>query len=222
MTEASRPAPFLVADDRALDFLNSVAAPWGREIEWLSDGRDLLAWLEQAGLVPAAVVRQFREVAVRGELDAIAVQARELREWFRAFVDDHAGRPLRSSVFADLDLINGLLAGDDGYYQIEARSLPGQGGDPGGSALRWRQERRWRSPDSLLLPLAEAMGALICHADFARVKNCEGATCTLWFHDVSKNHTRRWCSMAVCGNRAKAATHRAKKQSARSESGQSD
>lgn len=70
------------------------------------------------------------------------------------------------------------------------------------------------SPDALLLPLAEAMGDLICHADFEQVKICEGPTCTLWFNDVSKNHTRRWCSMAVCGNRAKAAAHRAKNRSA--------
>jgi predicted RNA-binding Zn ribbon-like protein len=40
---------------------------------------------------------------------------------------------------------------------------------------------------------------------FTLVRKCEGTTCTLWFLDVSKAHARRWCSMAVCGNRAKAA-----------------
>ena len=36
-----RPAPFFIGDDLALDFLNSIAAPWGEEIEWLGSGRDL-------------------------------------------------------------------------------------------------------------------------------------------------------------------------------------
>ena len=171
--------------------------------------------LLMTGLVPRAVLTQFRKEAVRGELDAVAAQACELREWFRAFVSDHAGQPLQSSALVDLETINLLLARDEKYRQIEARSLSKQDGDPNWSGLRWREERRWHSSDALLLPLAEAMGDLVCHADFARVRNCEGPTCTLWFHDVSKNHTRRWCSMAVCGNRAKAAAHRARKRSAR-------
>ena len=56
MTETARPEPFFIADDHALDLLNSVATPWGTEIEWLGDGRDLLAWLEQAGC-PATRLR---------------------------------------------------------------------------------------------------------------------------------------------------------------------
>jgi predicted RNA-binding Zn ribbon-like protein len=70
--------------------------------------------------------------------------------------------------------------------------------------------RHWRTPDALLLPIAEAMGDLVCRKDFRLVRRCQGPTCTLWFHDVSKAHARRWCSMAVCGNRAKAAAHRAR------------
>ena len=46
--------------------------------------------------------------------------------------------------------------------------------------------------------------------DFSLVRKCEGEGCTLWFLDLSKAHARRWCSMAVCGNRAKAAAHRAR------------
>ena len=211
MTETARPAPFFLADDRALDFLNSVAAPWGNEIDWICDGQDLLAWLELAALVPTSVLEQFRKEAAQGELDAVAAQARELREWFRAFVGDHAGRPLQSKTLDDLVTINRLLARDDSYRQIEAWK-PQHESDMDGPALRWKRGRRWGSLDTLLLPLAEAMGDLACRGDFERVKKCEGPTCTLWFRDVSQNHTRRWCSMAVCGNRAKAAAHRARKR----------
>ena len=76
--------------------------------------------------------------------------------------------------------------------------------------MRWRAKRRWDSSKSLLLPIAEAMGDLVCQKDFTLVRKCEGPTCTLWFLDVSKGHGRRWCSISVCGNRAKAATHRAR------------
>ena len=214
MTETARPTPFFLAEDYALDFLNSVASPWGSKIEWIGDGHDLLAWLELAGLVPVSVLTQFRKEAVREELDAVAAQARELREWFRGFVSDHAGQPLRSTALVDLGTLNRLLARDNSYRQIEAWNSPQQNGDTNGPALRWRQDRRWRSVKALLLPLVDAMGDLLCRADFERVKKCEGSTCTLWFYDVSRNHTRRWCSMAVCGNRAKAAAHRAKKRSA--------
>jgi predicted RNA-binding Zn ribbon-like protein len=40
-----------------------------------------------------------------------------------------------------------------------------------------------------------------------RLRQCEHERCVLWFLDTSRNGTRRWCSMASCGNRAKAARH---------------
>jgi predicted RNA-binding Zn ribbon-like protein len=79
-----------------------------------------------------------------------------------------------------------------------------------GIGLRWQATRHWRSPKALLVPIAEAMGDLVCQKDFTLVRRCEGPTCTLWFLDVSKGDARRWCSMAVCGNRAKATAHRAR------------
>jgi predicted RNA-binding Zn ribbon-like protein len=207
-----RPAAFFIGDDLALDFLNSVAAVWGREIEWLASGSDLVAWLEQAHAVPADVAAHFRANTVSRELDAVAAQARELREWFRSFVNDHAGTPLGRAALRDLAPINRLLERDDSYAQIEKASP--DDADPregdGTRALRWQRRRRWRTPDMLLLPIAEAIGDLVCRKDFTLVRQCEGPTCTLWFHDVSKGHARRWCSMAVCGNRAKAAAHRAR------------
>ncbi|WP_301173871.1 CGNR zinc finger domain-containing protein [Actinomadura geliboluensis] len=41
----------------------------------------------------------------------------------------------------------------------------------------------------------------------ARVKHCAHPDCVLYFFDATKSGTRRWCSMAICGNRAKAARH---------------
>jgi len=46
-----------------------------------------------------------------------------------------------------------------------------------------------------------------------RIRRCQHPACVLWFYDTTRNGTRRWCSMATCGNRAKAHRHydRAKK-----------
>ena len=167
-------------------------------------------WLEQGSLAPAAVIKHFREEASPEELDNLAAKARDLREWFRAIIIDQAGKPLQSAKSIDLTPLNKLLARDDSFYQIEIQPPSQKDETLNGSLLSWRQERRWHSADDLLLPIAKAIGDLICKADFTQIKYCEGSKCALWFYDLSKNQTRRWCSMAICGNRAKAATYRAK------------
>jgi predicted RNA-binding Zn ribbon-like protein len=207
-----------VADAHGLDFLNTVATPSGSHIEWLGDGQDLLAWLEQAGLVPADVAETMRADVVPGELDAVAAQARALREWFRGFVLAHAGSPMEPNALAELGPLNRLLERDDAYGAIAAsethvQTLAVEGAHERASGLHWRWRRRWRTPDTLLLPIAQAMADLVCHADFTQVRSCEGPVCTMLFLDTTKGHARRWCSMALCGNRAKQAAHRARVKS---------
>ena len=198
MSHQHPPAIFL-ADALGLDVLNSVATPVDTPIDWLSDGDGLLSWLEQAGLVPAPSLAAVRDMAMPGELDSVAAQARGLREWFREFVEDRKGRPLAADALHDLQPLNRMLERDEGFAQLVARD---------GEGLELRSLRRWRSPDSLLLPIAEAMARLVCEEDFTQVKACEGPACTLMFVDHTRGHARRWCSMAICGNRAKQAAHR--------------
>src|SRR6516165_11799002 len=114
----TRPAPMFIADARGLDFLNTVAAPWGSNIEWLGHGQDLLAWLEQAGLVEASVAKMMRTNTIPGELDALAAQARILREWFRSFVLAHAGRQINPNVLSELSPLNRLLQRDEAFCEI--------------------------------------------------------------------------------------------------------
>jgi len=195
------PALFL-ADAPGLDFLNSVATPIDTPVEWLDNGEGLLSWLQQAQLVPAGVLEAIRTHALPGELDRLAAQARDLREWFRGFVRAHKGRPLTAADLAELEPLNQLLRRDERYSEIVA---PNNVSEP---VLQWRQARRWNSPEALLLPIAEAMAQLVSEEDFAYVKACEGPTCTLLFADHARGHARRWCSMSLCGNRAKQAAHR--------------
>lgn len=191
------PALFL-ADATGLDFLNSVATPIDMPIDWIADGEGLLSWLEQARLAPADVLADLKAHALPGELDKVADQARALREWFRGFVRHHKGHALELGSLDELAPLNRLLERDEAFGRLQL-----DGGKP---ALR--ANRRWRTPDSLLLPIAEALAQLVSTEDFTHIKNCEGPSCTLTFADHTKSHARRWCSMALCGNRAKQAAHR--------------
>ena len=196
---SASPAIF-VADALALDFLNSVATPVDTPVDWIDDGEGFLDWLDQAGLVPRAVADRLREQAMPGELDGVAAQARSLREWFRDFVKDHKGRPLTARDLQSLEPLNHLLARDSAFNQIEAHSH--------GGPFTFRAARRWPSPEALLQPVGDALARFVCEEDFAEVKACEGPACTLIFVDHTRGHARRWCSMAICGNRAKQAAYR--------------
>lgn len=194
-----RPPAIFVADALGLDFLNSVATPVDTEIDWIDSGDGLLAWLEQARLVPTEALETLRAQAMPGEFDNVAAQARSLREWFRGFVRE---RKLPPEDLRELEPLNRLLERDEGFGRIVAHD---HGSDNG---LELRMMRRWRSPESLLLPIGEALAKFVCEEDFSNVKACEGPACTLMFADHTRGHARRWCSMAICGNRAKQAAHR--------------
>jgi predicted RNA-binding Zn ribbon-like protein len=197
-----RPPAIFVADSLGLDFLNSIATPVDTPVDWLESGDGFLRWLAQAELVPADALVELKERAKPGELDKVADQARALREWFRRFVHKHMGRPLPPKALQELGPLNKLLQHDETFSQISRHR------ERDGDRFELRAMRRWRSPESLLLPIGEALAKFVCEEDFARVKACEGHRCTLVFADHTRMQARRWCSMAICGNRAKQAAHR--------------
>jgi predicted RNA-binding Zn ribbon-like protein len=197
-----KPPAIFIADSLGLDFLNSVATPVDRPIDWLDSGDGLLKWLAQAKLVPAEILDELKLRAMPGELDKVAHQARVLREWLRGFVRKQMGRPLTSKALHELRPLNRLLERDAVFSQI-SRHCRGQG-----VGLELRTVRRWRSPESLLLPIGGAIAKFICEEDFTAVKACDGQSCTLMFADHTRRRARRWCSMAICGNRAKQVAHR--------------
>jgi predicted RNA-binding Zn ribbon-like protein len=197
-----KPPAIFIADSLGLDFLNSIATPVDTPVDWLDSGDGLLRWLAQAKLVPANALDELKVRAMPGELDKVADQARALREWFRRFVHKHMGRPLPPKALQELGPLNKLLQRDEAFSQISRH----HGRD--GGRFELRAMRNWRSPESLLLPIGHALAEFVCEEDFATVKACEGHSCTLVFADHTRRRARRWCSMAICGNRAKQAAHR--------------
>jgi predicted RNA-binding Zn ribbon-like protein len=117
-------------------------------------------------------------------------------------VRKHVGRRLTPRALHELGPLNRLLERDEAFSQISRHRIGA------GDRLELRTMRRWRSPESLLLPVGEAVAKLVCEEDFADVKACQGHRCTLFFADHTRRGARRWCSMAICGNRAKQAAHR--------------
>jgi len=201
MMDNQIPAIF-VADSPGLDFLNSVTTSLDETIDWISDGEGLLSWLEQAGMVPRKVLDAIRLQVMPAELEDVAAQSRDLRDWFREYVRKRMGRPLTIVNPREIVPLNRLLWRDEWGFEILARDSDAT------SSFELRANRRWRSAESLLMPVAEAIARVICDEDFTQVKTCARPGCELMFADHTRGHTRRWCRMATCGNRAKVAAHR--------------
>jgi predicted RNA-binding Zn ribbon-like protein len=200
-----RPAPAFVGDHLAIDFLNTWAAPDGVVVECLNSGADVLAWLEAAEAVDAAVLEQYR-TAPAADLDRLVGDARALRDWWMGFVHRHEGSQLPVDSLHELGTLNDALATDRRFHTVE---LAAAGSD---HPFTLTAERRWQHPADLILPIADAIADMVVNGDFALVRTCASSRCTLHFYDRTKAHSRRWCDMAVCGNRAKAAAHRSRRR----------
>ena len=196
-----RPAPFFVGDSAALDFLNSIAAPRTVEFEWLASGADVLDWMVQSGLSREDEISILRQPRHRSSLDLSAKGIRAFREEFRAFVCSVSEEKKVPDDHPMIERVNRLMqAGDQSLHLVS--------NNPDGGGFGLKIIHRMQTAKDLLPRIAAACAEFIAEADFTNVRRCQGSGCTLFFRDVSKNHKRRWCSMEVCGNRAKAAAYR--------------
>jgi predicted RNA-binding Zn ribbon-like protein len=181
---------FWVGNHPGLDFLNTEAVnDRGERLELLGSWDDLLAWAETAGLVGSNVADACRSMTDR--------HARRLLDW---------ARRLRASARSVLDPASqdhtrsaGKLA--ETLAEVPVRLTYRPEALPGDSPVATTDP-----VDGLRLALAVAvLGAT--RLDRSRIRRCEGDRCVLVYYDTSKNRSRRWCTMAACGNRAKAAAH---------------
>jgi predicted RNA-binding Zn ribbon-like protein len=185
--------PNLIGGALCLDFANTVDprhTPGRRE--YLDSYPALAAWGRHAGAAggdPAA----DGDLAAAGRVLDRAIKLREaLYPLFRAAAE---GRP--------------PAAGDLGVLQAELTlALPHLRvtWSPAGFAREW--ERGSPALDQVLWPVAWSAAELLTHGPLDRIRECPGqGNCGWLFLDLSKNASRRWCDMRVCGNRAKARRH---------------
>ena len=185
----------LIAGALALDFANTASGRGGpQHLEHLREPAHVLAWAEHAGVIDARTVkRAARALAARAPgFEALLEDALALREAIYRIAAALAGK--RSPAEADLALVKVACA-----RAIAAAELA-----PGPEGFRWRWPTDPPVPETILGPLALSAAGLLREGDLTRIKQCAGEHCGWLFFDLTKNKSRRWCEMSVCGNRAKA------------------
>jgi predicted RNA-binding Zn ribbon-like protein len=183
------PLPDAVGGHPALDFCNTRAG-WGdpRPKEYLTAPAVLALWARENGLVRAAGLPRAGARADADELDA------HERALYAC--------ALRRGTSADWDLVSAEAA----RARVLGRLVPGQGEEPAG----------WQLPDDVspaaaaLAVVAAAAEDLLTSSLAAFVAACPGEGCGWLFAD--RRRKRRWCSMAACGNRAKARRYAERRQ----------
>jgi predicted RNA-binding Zn ribbon-like protein len=180
-----------------LDFANT--AEWHRSSnpsEMVNSYSDLVRWSQDAGLFDAGAAQAMLSEADQHPRQAKAVLRRSLslREAIFGIFTSVAGdeKPKES----DLALLNQFL-GDASQAQHLVHTSEG-------FDWVWDQE----TLDRMLGPIARSAADLLTSDDLKRVGVCaDDRGCGWLFFDTSRNHSRRWCSMESCGNRAKAMRH---------------
>ena len=187
-----------------LDLCNTVGGKRGaRTRENLNSFVDFAAWCEQAGLVDKSEGEVLVQVAARRPADAawVLTRARSLREAiyriFCAVANDKDPEP------ADLAQLNSELAGALGRLRVGSSR----------DGFDWQWAKKGGALDEALGPIARSAAELLTSSQMLNhVRQCRGDNCGWLFIDSSKNHSRRWCDMRDCGNRAKVRRHRLKQQ----------
>jgi len=191
-----------IGGELCLDFCNTVGGSReGTPREYMSGYGDLVSWAEQAGLVDETTARNLRKQAMLAPMDGAPVVSRavQLRETiYRIFRGAMLGKIPRK---ADLGLLNSELA------RAQCRLRVG----PAAEGFAWQWSCEEPGLDLPLGPIARsAADVLVNGAMVSRVRQCKGDNCGWLFLDGSKNHSRCWCDMRDCGNRAKVRRHRLK------------
>jgi predicted RNA-binding Zn ribbon-like protein len=188
----------LVGGHPALDLVNTL--DWrfretGPE-EFLASYDDLLRFSEQSGILTPDQTRELRSSAGRRAGARALQRCIELREAIAEIL--YARFDERSPTGASLKVL---------ARSIQAARLQ--------QRLRWKKGRlEWRwgesDPELPVWMLAESASDLLLSETVSSARVCDNPECRWLFLDTSKNHTRRWCDMKVCGNRMKARRFKAR------------
>jgi len=188
----------LLGGRTSLDFANTVDWHASDEpIEYLTSYAALVAWGQHVGILTDRQVQDLLDEAGRhpSEADAIHQRAVVLREAiYRMFAAISGGFPAEED---DLELLNAELSCTLACSRVV---LSGEG-----YAWDWVGEEV--ALDRVLWPVVHDAADLLTSEDLARVGQCADDRCGWLFLDTSRNQSRRWCSMADCGDRAKARRH---------------
>jgi len=168
-----------------LNLLATIGRRGATPVERVPATPDFVAWLTGAGLVQAPVPVSEPELQ----------QMRRLRDAVYAVVD--AARCTRAPTPGAVAVLNSFAAHPPPSPRLAV----------GGRTVTWHSDDPVRG--ALAVPARDAID-LVTGPDLARVRECAAPECRMLFLDSSRGGRRRWCSMARCGNRAKARAHAAR------------
>lgn len=163
----------------------------------------MLDFLEEAEAIGPAEAGRFHALGetAPSRCAGAVVRALELRAVIRQILEAIARkRPVAAEW---IEVVNRALRADGGMEQLVAAG--------GGWRPIFVPERH--DPLVALAPLARSAAELISEGPAAPVRQCANPKCVLFFYDDSRSRRRRWCSMAVCGNRMKVAAHARRRRS---------
>jgi predicted RNA-binding Zn ribbon-like protein len=185
-----------------LDFVNTDGGMHAPDA--IAEFDQLVAWLESAVALDAERAQMMRRRALQQPSGATAalVDARRVRAALRSLAERGAVTP---GVRVDtLNEINRVLGRSAGTRRLEIRvdGTFARSFVPVGDAFA-----------GLMIPIVESAADALILGELPRVRRCADPRCARVFFDGTKNAARRWCDMATCGNRAKAARHRARLKS---------
>jgi predicted RNA-binding Zn ribbon-like protein len=200
-----RPPAFeLVGGRLCLDFCNTLEERGGARVERLRDYASLTGWSWRAGVLSGEEAARLNRAAARNATAAVIVVERALtlretlHDIFLAIASGRRPAP------ANLDDLNEELGRAMGRSQVVATE----------SGFTWLWAEGGRALDSMLWPIARSAADLLTSGgELTAVRECLGEGCGRLFLDTSRNRSRRWCDMRVCGNRAKARRHHARLRS---------
>ena len=199
--DAARGTPdfLFVSGNPALDFVNTRPVLRGQPVELLSDFASVVRWFVAAKVLDQKSGPKFgRRWANTSQARACWRQLLDLREQLRrAILSLESGRGVSRIMLGEL---NRMLAQHPMATQLVALN----------GTLKKEQRFEPQRPADLFAPLLNAAADLFTSIDPRRLRQCE--SCVLHFHDTTKNATRHWCSMRLCGNRAKVAKYAARRR----------
>jgi predicted RNA-binding Zn ribbon-like protein len=207
MPDYTAPAePLIFVGERLwLDFVNSDDSARGRKgarIDALDTFDGYVRWLRSARLLDderaVAMVRRAQQQPTGAS--ASLHESRRTRNVLRALAERGAQPADRATQVAIAE-INRVLGRSAGTRRVESRS-------DGGFVRNFITAGDVFA--GLLIPVIESAADALVNGELARVHRCADPRCARVFYDGSRNGKRRWCEMATCGNRAKAARHRRK------------
>jgi predicted RNA-binding Zn ribbon-like protein len=170
----------------------------------LHEFETFVAWLESATVLDLERAQGIRRRALQQPAGAAAtlIDARRVRATLRVLAE--RGTTAAQVRFEALSEINRVLGRSAGTRRVELRAdgSYARAFVPVGDAFA-----------GLMIPIVESAADAMILGELGRVRRCADSRCPRVFFDRTKNGRRRWCNMATCGNRAKAARHRARRKS---------